>query len=136
VAVEEDPIEALPLAEERVHFGTERIQTGRVRVHTVTKRHEQLVAQDLASEHVEVERVPIHREIDAVPELRQEGDVTVIPIVEEVLVIEKRLVLKEEIHLRRTRSVERVETPVELRKQEAIIERLDAGDPHPEETKE
>jgi len=136
VAVEEDSLDALPVGEERVRIGKERIQTGRIRVHTVTETHEQIAAQDLASEHIEVERVPINREIDAVPELRQEGDVTVIPIVEEVLVIEKRLFLKEEIHLRRTRSVERVETPVELRKQQAIIERLETGDPHPEETKE
>jgi uncharacterized protein (TIGR02271 family) len=136
VANEESSPEALPLAEERMHVGKERIQAGRVRVRTITEKHEHLVAQDLASEHVEVERVPIDREIDVIPELRQDGDVTIIPIIEEVLVIEKRLVLKEEIHLRRTRSVERVEIPVELRKQEAIVERLDAVSPHPEETKE
>jgi stress response protein YsnF len=41
-------------------------------------------------------------------------------------VVEKRLVLKEELHIRRSVTLENVEVPVTLRKQRAVIERLTA----------
>ncbi|MGN6488453.1 MAG: DUF2382 domain-containing protein, partial [Devosia sp.] len=47
------------------------------------------------------------------------------PVLEEVLVVEKRLVLKEELRLKRRVTTERVEVPVTLRKQRAVTERLD-----------
>ena len=51
------------------------------------------------------------------------------PVVEEVVVVEKRLVLKEEIHIRRTAQTEAVEVPVTLRKQRAVVERLGPDTP-------
>ena len=59
-------------------------------------------------------------------------DVTVVPVLEEVLVVEKRLVLKEELHIRRRIETEAVEVPVTLRKQRAVIERLDPDDQPPD----
>jgi stress response protein YsnF len=41
------------------------------------------------------------RMVETAPEIRTESDVTILPVVEEVLVVEKRLVLKEELHIRR-----------------------------------
>jgi stress response protein YsnF len=58
--------------------------------------------------------------------VRTEGDVVIVPVLEEVLVVEKRLVLKEELHIRRDATRENVEVPVTLRKQRAVIERLTA----------
>jgi stress response protein YsnF len=58
--------------------------------------------------------------------VRTEGDVTILPILEEVLVVEKRLVLKEELHIRRHLARENVEVPVTLRKERAVVERLTA----------
>jgi stress response protein YsnF len=67
----------------------------------------------------------LEREIDAAPPIRTEGDVTIIPVVEEILVVEKRLMLREEIHVRQTATTQSVEVPVTLRKQEAVIDRQD-----------
>lgn len=100
--------------------------TGRVRVHTETTTREELVSAALDRRDVEVTRVPIDRDIDAAPSVRTEGDTTIIPVVEEVLVVEKRLVLREEIHLRRMTTSEQVEVPVTLRQQHAVIDREDA----------
>ena len=58
-----------------------------------------------SEETVEVTRVPIDKVVETAPEIRTDGDVTIVPVLEEVLVVEKRLVLKEELHIRR-----RVET--------------------------
>ena len=49
---------------------------------------------------------------------------TIIPVLEEILVVEKRLVLKEEVHVSQTTSGEDVEVPVMLRRQRAVVERI------------
>jgi stress response protein YsnF len=47
------------------------------------------------------DRAAMGRMVETAPEIRTESDVTILPVVEEVLVVEKRLVLKEELHIRR-----------------------------------
>ena len=79
-------------------------------------------------DEVEIERVPINREIDQAVDVRYEGDVLVSPVIEEVAVVRKQLVLKEELRVRR-RSVETVqEGSVVLRGEEAIVERSESQD--------
>jgi uncharacterized protein (TIGR02271 family) len=114
----------IPLHEEELSVSKRQVVTGRVRVETVTREHEQLVDELLALERVEVERIAIGKLIDAMPAVRQDGDTTIIPIVEEVLVIERRLVLKEEIHIHRVRTTEQHQERVTLRRQEAVVTRL------------
>ena len=114
----------IPLHEEELSVSKRQVVTGRVRVETVTREHEQLVDTQLARERVEVERIAIGTPIDAIPAVRQDGDTTIIPVVEEVLVVERRLVLKEEIHIHRVRTTEQHQERVTRRRQEAVITRL------------
>ncbi|GJD48651.1 hypothetical protein OPKNFCMD_1374 [Methylobacterium crusticola] len=66
--------------------------------------------------------------IPVLPETaRMEGGATLIPVLEEILVVEKRLVLKEDLHLRRTAMGQDVEVPITLRRQHAVVERPDAA---------
>lgn len=124
----------LPVAEEILHVDRRRVVTDRVRVRIATTEREELIRSDLMQEAVEVTRVPVGREIEAPPAIREDGDVTIVPVVEEVLVVETRLVLKEEIHIRRIRTVEPTETKVTLRTEEAVVEHLGPGDaPYPRE---
>ena len=51
---------------------------------------------------------------------------TIVPVFEEVLVIEKRLMLKEKLHIRKVTSSESVAVPMTLRRETAIVERLDS----------
>lgn len=117
----------LHLWQEEVSFDRERVETGRVRVRTVTREHEEMVDLPLTRQHVEVERVAIGREIETMPESRQEGDVMIVPVVEEIVVTRRKLVLKEEVRLRLVRSTEQHRESVVLRRHEAVIERLPAG---------
>jgi stress response protein YsnF len=128
--------EVIPLVEETVVVGKRQVVTGRVRVQTVTDTVEELAHADVRRETVEVTRVPVDRVVETAPEIRTEGDVTIVPVLEEVLVVEKRLVLKEELHIRRSVAAETVEVPVTLRKQRTIVERLapDTPSSDPEET--
>ena len=113
----------IPIVEEEARLDKRSVVTGKVRVRTSTETVQQMVGGDLTEEFVEVERIPVDREVAEAPRVRTEGDVTIVPLVEEVLVVEKRLVLKEEIHLRRTTRQAPVEVPVEVRRSKAEVER-------------
>lgn len=125
---------ALPLAEEQARIDKRETVTGRVRVRTVTDVVEDVVHEALRTVRAEVERVPIDAVLDdgaALPQTRTEGEFTIVPIVEEVLFVEKRLVLKEEIRIRTHTTTDATDVAVSLRKQRAIVER----DTPDEETK-
>jgi len=80
------------------------------------------------SEEVEVERVTINRVVEETPPIRREGDTMIIPLLEEVLVVEKRWVLREEVHVRKLSK--EVHTPQEvlLRNEQVEIERKAVSD--------
>jgi uncharacterized protein (TIGR02271 family) len=118
--------EAVPLLEEEMRVDKRSVATGKVRVRSVVDTIEEVARAALAEDRVEVTRVPLNREVSAAPPVRTEGEVTIVPVMEEVLVVEKRLVLKEELHIRRRVTHENVEVPITLRKQRAVIERLTA----------
>jgi stress response protein YsnF len=76
------------------------------------------------SEVVDVQRVPMNQQVDALLEVRYEGDTLVIPVIEEVLVVEKRLMLKEEVRVTRRTVQTPIQQPVTVRKQEVIVQHL------------
>jgi uncharacterized protein (TIGR02271 family) len=114
----------VPLHAEEVSVAKRRVVTGRVKVGTVTRESEQLVEELLEHEHVEVERTAIGKQVDKAPRVREEGDTLIIPILEEIVVVERRLLLKEEVRVRRTREKQPYQERVLVRKQEAVITRL------------
>ena len=117
----------LPLIEESARIDKRAVETGRVRVSTQTETVEQVLRESLRSDTVAVTQVPVNRALgdgETLPVIREEGGVTIIPVLEEILVVEKRLVLKEEVHVRRSSADEDVEVPVTLRKQRAVVERV------------
>jgi uncharacterized protein (TIGR02271 family) len=118
-----DTDEIIQVVNETATIEKRDVVTGRVRVSTRTATADELVSATLKRGNVEVTRIPINREIDAPPPVRTEGDTTFVPVVEEILVVEKRWVLLEEIQIRQTTKTQAVELPVTLRKQHAVIER-------------
>ena len=94
-----------------------------------TETVKETVRETLEGQTVEVSRITLDRMLlsgEAVPRVRTEGDVTIIPVLEEVLVVEKRLVLKEELHVLRRGETGVFEKTVPLRRQNAVVEHLDA----------
>ena len=87
-----------------------------------------MVAREtLRGRRVEVERVPVGRTLaegEARPESREEGDTLVVPVLEEVAVVVKRLVLREELRLRILHTETPFEQAVAVRRQRAAVERL------------
>jgi uncharacterized protein (TIGR02271 family) len=115
--------EKLKLLAEELVVERRQVETGRVRVDVVTREHQELVDMPLAREQVVVERVPINRRIDAIPAIHEEGDTIIVPIVEEILIVERCLMLKEELHLKRVHTTEQYRESVMLRHQEAVVTR-------------
>jgi len=116
----------VPVVAEEAVIGKRRVESGRVRVHKTVRTAEKVVDEPVVREEVHVERVAINRPIDAPVGPRQEGDTLIVPLLEEILVVEKRLVLKEEIRITRRRSEQRSSQTVTLRTEEATVERVDA----------
>lgn len=114
----------LPLHAEKIAVAKERVVTGRVRISTVTREREELVDEFLAREDVEIERRPIGKPVDRAPAVRRKGDTIIIPMVEEVLTVVRRLVVKEEIRIRLVHRKERRRERVTVRRQEAVIDRI------------
>jgi uncharacterized protein (TIGR02271 family) len=114
----------LPLLEERATIDKRTVTTGKVSVVTHTETVEERVGAVLEGEEADVVTVELDQPVSGpAPRIRTEDGVTIIPVLEEVLVVEKRLVLKREIRIRKRTTSETVEIPVSLRKQRAKVER-------------
>lgn len=119
----------IPLFEEQLSVTKRVVPTGRVQVSRVTHSNEQLIEELLSHEKIEIEKIPVDKPIDTMPSIRQEEDTIVIPVVEEVVRVERYLLLKEEVRIRRIRTTERFQESVMLRKQEVVVTRLPVAPP-------
>ncbi len=123
----ERAVNVIPVIEEHVQVGKKIVETGRVRIIKTVNEEEAHVEAPLLQEEVKVERVPVNQYIEAAPPVRYEGDVMIIPVIQEVVVIEKRLMLVEEIRVNKHQTQTNVSQTVTLRKEEVKIERTDTG---------
>ncbi len=125
---EEQEVAAIPLVEERVSVEKRQVEAARYRIRVSVEEREERVPVELAHDEVEIERVPRNVPLQSLPSVRLEGTTTIIPVVEEVVVVEKRLVLVEEIHVRRKSGIERREVPITLRSEQVLVEQERLGD--------
>jgi uncharacterized protein (TIGR02271 family) len=123
-AHDEQPEAIIPLVEEQVTIDKRSVETGRVRIRTVVNERLARVADDLERDDVTIERVAVNREVSEVPQTREEDGVLIVPILEEVVVVEKRLLLREELHIHRNRKRERVEEAIRLKSMSAEVQRV------------
>ena len=115
----------IPVVEERLEVSRERVETGRVRISKSVEAREVVVDDPLKRESVRVEHVPINQVVTGdLPQVREEGDVTVIPILEERVVTRTELVLVEEVRIHRDHSEYHDPQRVTLRKEVVSVERF------------
>jgi uncharacterized protein (TIGR02271 family) len=116
----------MPVIVEELEVGKRKVETGRVRVTKTVRERVEVIDHPLLHEEVDIERVVINKLVDGPVPIRSEGDVTIIPVLEEVLVVEKRLMLKEELHIIKRRFETRDPQSVTLRGEEVTVERINA----------
>jgi uncharacterized protein (TIGR02271 family) len=118
---------AIPLIEERLSVTKRQVECGRVRVQVTVEEREETVTEELLRDELQIEHVPKNVRLTEVPRVRVEGNTTIVPVVKEVVVTEKALMLVEEIHICRRPIAEVTEIPVNLRSERATVERQPAA---------
>ncbi len=115
----------IPVVQEAIATSTRSVPVERVRVHKRVVESAAPVDLVSAREEVDVQRVPIGQYVESMPEVRVEGDTTIVPVVEEMVVVEKRLYLKEEVRIQKRRTVQarRVDIPIKREHVEIEFER-------------
>ena len=122
-AVEETVV--VPVIQEDLQVRKGEIEIGRVRLTKTVNEREDMVDEPLMQDEVVVQRIPINRVVDGrMPDVRYEGDTMIIPLFEEVMVMQKRVVLKEELRITKRRFETRNPQSVTLRSEEVNVERL------------
>lgn len=111
----------IPVVEERIEIDRREKQGRTISVTTAPATEEVRISEPVIREEVSVERVPVGKVVTKVPPVREEEDLTVVPVVEERIRVVTELVLVEEIHLRRTRRHVLHEETVTRRKTDVAI---------------
>lgn len=123
---------AVPVVEEQLEVERARVHTGSVHVHKQVEEVPAHIQEPVTAEVVDVQRVPVGRVVEQPPQVRHEGDVLVVPVVQERLVLRKELVLVEEVRITRRLEHRMAEQQTTLRRERVDIVRHAPGDPPPQ----
>jgi uncharacterized protein (TIGR02271 family) len=116
-------VAVIPVIQEEARIRRRAVETGRVRIHKQVRTTEETLNVPYARDHVQVERVPVGQVLMEPASVRYEGDTLVIPVMEEVVVVEKRLLLREEIRVTKVREESQHQETVTLHSEEVTVER-------------
>jgi len=126
----ETSIQTLNLLEEVLMVSKREVETGRIRISVLTETEQREVSETLRSRNADIQRIAVGRRLaagEAMPQSRIEDGILIVPVIEEVLVVEKRLVVTEELRIRIVHSHEQVQQTVLLRRQRAVVEHLQSA---------
>lgn len=126
----EDRLQTVPVMQEQLEVGKQRIDTGKgVRINKTVIERKQIVDPVLMQDDLEVERVACGQMVNAaaLPIAHYDGDTLVVPVLEEVLVVEKRMRLKEEVRITRRQQEVRAPQTVVLKEEQVSVERFNEG---------
>jgi uncharacterized protein (TIGR02271 family) len=112
----------VPVLAERLTAEARPVELGELRVHRRVDEVEETVRRTVERDELDVERVPLNRPLDAPVAQRTEGEWLVIPVMEEVPIVRKQLVLKEELRVRTRRVTEEQEVCETVRRGRVELE--------------
>ncbi|HBI67650.1 MAG TPA: hypothetical protein DDZ22_01110 [Massilia sp.] len=124
----------IPVVAEQLAVGTRTVDTGRgVRIHKTVIEQPVTIDERLVRDEVEIKHVAVDRivALEEAPTTRHEGDTMIVPILEEVLVVERRVRIKEELHITRIQREDTHREAVVLKAEQVSIERFDESGPPP-----
>ncbi len=121
-AGEEEPT-TVPIIEEHLNVGKRSVVTGTVRLEKHVGVYEEALDIPLAVRSFEVERIVLNKPVDTAPAIRQEGETTVYPLIEEQLVLTKQLILREELRVTRRDTEVRDTRTISLRRESIEVTR-------------
>jgi uncharacterized protein (TIGR02271 family) len=121
----------LPIIEEQASIDKKEIETGTVRVTRHVSQEDVPVHIVLSHDECKVEHVPAGYYVEKAPDVRWEGDTMIVPVMREVAVVEKKLLLVEELNIRKAKIQESYTEQVTIRKEGIEITRSTPDDPTP-----
>jgi uncharacterized protein (TIGR02271 family) len=113
----------IQVVQEQLTVSKDVVETARIHIRKRVVEEEQTLNIPLLQEGYEVQHVPINKIVDKMPAVRQDGDTTIIPVVREVLVVQKQYELVEEVHVIKTRTAIPHMQDITLRKEQVEIVR-------------
>jgi uncharacterized protein (TIGR02271 family) len=120
---------AIPVIEEQIHIEKQVVESGVVRLSKKVHHEQVTVEVPLIHEEHDVERVEINQYVDTPPAVRHEGATMIIPVLREEVVVQKRLVLVEELRITKKLVQTKQQEEVTLRREEVIVERETLNNP-------
>lgn len=118
-----EEVVVIPVVQEHLTVSKELVDTAKVTVHKKVTEETASLNIPLVQEGYRVERVPLNKVVDAPPQIRHEGDSMIIPVLREVLVVQKRYEIVEEVHLIKEKNVQQHQQDIVLRKEEVTVQR-------------
>jgi uncharacterized protein (TIGR02271 family) len=122
---------AIPVIEEHVHVDKQLVEKGVVRVSKRVYQENVDVDVPLIHEEHDVNRVPVNQYVDTPPAVRYEGETMIIPVLREEVIVQKRLVLVEELHITKKLVQTQSHQQVTLRKEEVVVDRDESMNARP-----
>lgn len=114
----------IPIIKEEVVLDKQVIENGKVSVSKKILEEDFNTIMPVIHEEVIIERIQLDIFIEGVPPItRVEGETTIIPIFKEVYV--KRLLLVEELHITKQKTINNININEKIRRNEVTVERHD-----------
>ena len=121
---ETDKSFSIPIIGEEVKLEKKVVEKGKVKIYKNVKEETEPINLPVINEEVHIERIPLNKIVEKAPEaIRYEGDTIIIPVLKEIAVVEKKILLVEEIRVTKTVTHSEQKEEVTLRKEEINIER-------------
>ena len=113
----------IPLVAEQMQVGKETVTTGKVRLHRDVETYTESASLPLTRTSWDVQRTPVGEVVAEKPEVRQEGEVMIFPLVEERIVAKREYFLIEEVRVRQVATTSERTTSLELKRDVLTVER-------------
>jgi len=108
---------SVPIVEEKLNVSKRTVEFGALEIRKTVEEFHDSRRLPLSFDQLDVQHVEVNRPLNAPLEPRYEDDVLIIPVMEEVLVIEKRLMLKEEVRISKRQVVRAQQIDETLRRE-------------------
>ncbi len=117
--------------QERLNVSRVLKEVDRATIAVRTGTTEETVTEPAWRETVNVHREAVDEVVTELEDVRHDGNVTIVPMYEEVVVVERRLMLRERLHITISREETRIPHTVVLRHQYVEVERQPVRDVPP-----
>lgn len=114
----------IPVIEEELDIERRQIPTGKVLIHKRVDTERTVIEEPLTRDSYDIEKVAVNQLVSAPVEPFYDGDTLVLPVLEEVLVVEKRIMVREEWRIRRKQEQRQERQEVDLRRESLEVERV------------